>query len=831
MIRACRATARLAVPIAAAAFLTACGEQPAESVARDWSMLGEFCTDCHNDIELAGDLSFEGADPARVPEHPETWEKVVRKLRGDLMPPPGGPRPDGERAAEFVSALEQTLDAAAAAHEPEPGRVAVHRLNRTEYATAVEDLLGVSIDASAMLPKDVATDGFDNVAEALRVSPTHLDQYISAARDISAKAVGDPSASPERAEYHTERANRTVHVDGLPLGTRGGIAVEHYFPADGEYVFNVNVASVPASDLRAYPNGWLEYRHRLILTLDDVRVFEGELGGEEDLRAMDQEQISAVNAIKDRFRNVRLAVKAGYHTVSAAFVARSHAESDYRLHAFVPGETIPDVPRMQSIEIVGPYDASGIDEPTRSRERIFSCYPRNEQQELPCATEILTGLARGAFRRPVSEADLEPLLAFYQAGYEAGGFETGIQKGLMAILASTKFLFRAEPGGAPEGLEPGDAYAVDNLELAWRLAFFLWSRGPDEELLELAENGRLADENVYEQQVRRMLADPKSWSLVTNFAFQWLGVRRLEAIDPDPKLFPYFDEDLRDAFEREMELFLDSILRGPGTSVLDLLTARHTFVNERLARHYGIEGVRGDQFRRVELEDPNRAGLFGKGSVLMVTSYPDRTSPVLRGAWIMEYLLGTPPAAVPAGVETDLTPKPGDQPRSVRERLALHRTEPSCNHCHGVIDPIGQALENFSPIGDWRVVERDSGVAIDTHGRLAGGTEVSSPVDLRQALVEKPDLFVQALTEKLLTYALGRSVEYYDMPSVRAIVDEAAANGYEFSSIVMGIATSRPFRMRTVPEPASGNAVLAASGDDGSPVDRDSDRRTAGGGN
>ena len=788
----CRVAAGLAL-------LGACDGQPTEELAERWALLDEYCIDCHNDLEVAGELSLEGLGPAHVAEHPEIWEQVARKLRGDLMPPPGGPRPGGERVDGFVTALEASLDASAAARGPAPGRVVVHRLNRTEYATAVADLLDVRIDARALLPADVASDGFDNVAKVLRVSPTHLDQYISAAREIAAKAVGDPGAAPVRTEYRTDRENRTTHVAGLPLGTRGGLRAEHYFPADGQYVFNLNVASVPAADLRAYPHGWLEYEHRVILAIDGRKVFEGRLGGEDDLRAMDQQQIGAVDAIKARFRDVRINVKAGYREVVASFVARSRAESDYRLHSFVAGETVPDVPRMLGLEIVGPYAPSGIADATQSRARIFSCYPETEADELPCATQILSRLARGAFRRAVTDADLNPLLAFYREGAASGGFEAGIRLGLTAILASTKFLYRVEPGGPPAELEPGKTYAVTDLELAWRLAFFLWSQGPDEELLALAEQGRLREPAVYEQQIWRMLADKRSRSLVTNFAFQWLSVRRLEALDPDPKVYPNFNEDLRDAFRREMELFLDSILRDPNASVLELLTARHSFVNERLARHYGIASVRGDRFRRIELEDPQRFGLLGKGSVHMVTSYPDRTSPVLRGAWVMEHLLGAPPAPVPAGVETDLTPQPGDVPRSVRERLALHRSEASCNHCHGVIDPLGQALESFSPIGEWRVVERDSGVPIDSRGRLADGTEVASPADLRAALVAEPERFVRALAEKLLTYALGRGVEHDDMPVVRKIVAAAAADGYRFSALVMGIAKSQPFTMRVVP--------------------------------
>ena len=797
-----------ALGLACAALLSACAEQaPQTAVAEHWGMLDRYCTECHNDGEFAGDLSLEGVLPSAVAMRPETWETVVRKLRGDLMPPPGELRPDNAEVDEFVSSLEAYLDAAAAERGPEPGRVPLHRLNRTEYATAVEELLDVRIDAAAMLPGDIASDGFDNVAEVLSASPTHMDQYIGAARDISILAVGNPAPDPGRADYRSERENKTRHVDGLPLGTRDGLLVEHDFPADGEYEFNLNIASIPGSELRGYPYGWLEYQHRVVITIDGVEVFTDTIGGTEDSQALDQRQIQAVDEIRERFRNIRVPVAAGRRQVGAAFVARSFAEGDYLLQAIVPGEGVPDIPRLFGIEVIGPFNPTGIAGSTRSRERIFICTPENESDELPCATQILTHLARQAFRRPVDASDLEPLLGFYKAGREAGGFETGIQKGLMAILASTKFLYRAEPGAIPNS---GADYAISDLELAWRLSFFLWSQGPDQPLLELAEQGRLSEREVFEPQVRRMLADPRSRSLVTNFAFQWLGVRRLAAIDPDPRLYPNFDEDLRKAFRDEMALFLDSILRDK-RSVLDLLTAEHTFVNERLARHYGLPEIRGDQFRRVELEDPRRFGLFGKGSVLMVTSYPDRTSPVLRGAWIMEHILATPPTPAPPEVETDLAPIPGDIPRSVRERLELHRTEPSCNHCHGVIDPLGQALENYNAIGEWRVMERDSGVGIDSSGRLAGGRQVNGPADLRRALVDKPQRFVQALTEKLMTYALGRGLEFYDMPSVRAIVADAAREGYSFESIVLGITTSAAFRMRSAAEADSETIAASAA--------------------
>jgi hypothetical protein len=747
--------------------------------------------------------------PPDVATHAETWEKVVRKLRVDLMPPPGGARPEGPEVDGLVASLESYLDQLAVERGPEPGRVPLHRLNRTEYATAIEDLLAVRIDAAGMLPADISSEGFDNVAEVLRVSPTHLDQYMAAARDISILAVGNPAADPARADYRSDQANKTRHVDGLPLGTRDGLLVEHEFPADGDYELNLTISSIPGSELRGYPYGWLEYAHEVVITLDGVPVFTGSIGGAEDSLALDQRQIQGVDEIRSRFRNIRVPVTAGAHEVGAAFVARSFAEGDYLLESQLPGEGVPDVPRLYGMEIIGPFNPTGIAGITRSRERIFICTPQAEDEERPCAERILANLARRAFRRPVDAADLEPLLGFYSAAREAGGsFDVGVQKGLMAILASTKFLYRADPDLAAADPATSAGYAISDLELAWRLSFFLWSQGPDPELLALAEAGQLGDGPALEQQVRRMLADPRSLSLVTNFAFQWLDVRRLASMDPDPRLFPGFDEDLRYAFGKEMELFLDSVLRGGG-SVLELLTAEHTFVNERLARHYGIQGVRGDQFRRIVLDDPKRFGLFGKGSVLMVTSYPDRTSPVLRGAWIMEHVLATPPNPPPPDVETDLAPVAGDVPRSVRERLELHRTVTSCNHCHGVIDPLGQALENFDAVGEWRVRERDNGVPIDSTGRLAGGAEVNGPEDLRRAMLAEPRLLVQALTEKLMIYALGRGLQYYDMPTVRGIVATAAREGYDFDSIVLGVVRSPAFTMRGAV--AAGDEPLSAA--------------------
>ncbi len=801
-----------------AAWLAGCDRAPAESLDSEISALvGRYCMDCHNATERVADLSLEEASAAHLAEHPRIWEEVVRKLRGNIMPPPGGPRPDMEQTRHYVRVFEAALDRHAADHGPAPGRVGLHRLNRTEYARVIHDMLGLHIDARAMLPADTTSDGFDNIASVLGMSPTHLDRYIAAARDISLLAVGNPHADTVRSDYRSSLRNGTLHVEGLPLGTRDGMLIEHHFPADGEYVFNINVNSDSGTPLRAYPQGWIEHRHRLIITIDGEVVFTAELGGEEDSRAIDQHQMPAVQQIRNRFRDIRLHVPAGRREVGVTFIARNMAQDHYLLQSFVPGRGVPDVPRIFGTEIVGPYQPSGISGRLESRERIFVCYPQVAEDELPCARRIVTNLATQAFRRPVDESDLAPLLEFHHQGAEAGGFEAGIQNALFAILSSVDFLYRAEPGSPPAQAQPGSAYAITDLELAWRLAFFLWSQGPDQELLAVADAGRLSNDAVLEEQITRMLADPRSESLITNFAFQWLEVRRLRQLDPDPRLYPNFDEDLRNAFEREMHLFLDSILRAD-VSVIELLTADHTFVNDRLARHYGIPDVRTGRFRRVQLADSRRHGLLGKGSVLMVTSYPDRTSPVLRGAWIMEHLLATPSASPPPGVETNLTDVEGERPRSVRQRLEQHRTDPSCNHCHGVIDPLGQPLETFDVIGELRWRERDSGVAVDPGGVLAGsGQVVNGPDDLRRALAADPEQFVLALTEKLMTFALGRSVQYHDMPTVRAIVADAQRSGYRFESLIRGIVHSAPFRMRTVPQTTAPDGATTAMTGGGAP--------------
>ena len=750
------------------------------------ALIDAYCVGCHNARTKVGGLTLDGIDLANVGEHAEILEEAVRKLRGGLMPPPGSRRPPQAEVDAFVASLEGALDRAAAAH-PNPGRVALHRLNRAEYAAAIDDLFGLRVDAAALLPKDDEADGFDNVASVLSVSPSFLEQYISAARVVTNLALGNPAQRPTSLTYRPARGtDQGAHVDGLPLGTRGGLLAEHLFPADGDYKLNISGLAGAG-----YVRG-MEYQHTLIVTLDGSKVFEERIGGPDDLRAIDQQQASAVAAINGRFQNIPIAVSAGPHTVGVTFVARTYAESDEVLHSFRPGIGEDRIPRVSAVEIVGPFTNGGVSD-TPSRRRIFVCQPASEAEETACASRIFSNLARRAYRRPVTDQDVEAPLAFYRAAREQGDFESAVREALPAILASPKFLYRAER--TPTGVSAGAIHRLGDLELASRLSFFLTGRPPDDQLLGVATKGALSEARVLDGEVRRLLGDPRSGSLVSNFAFQWLKLRALDDADPDAVVFPNFDDSLREAFTREIALFIESIVRED-RSVLDLLAADHTFVNERLALHYGIPNVRGGQFRRVTLRDPNRWGLLGKGAVLTVTSYANRTAPVLRGAWILENILGTPPAAPPPDVEGFPENKDGEKARSVREIMEQHRARPSCNSCHGVMDPLGFALENFDAIGEWRDTDRHAATPIDASGQLVDGTPVAGPADLRRALLRRPEQFVQTATEKLMTYALGRSVEYYDMPAIRQIVRDTARDNYRFSAIVMGIVKSAPFQMR-----------------------------------
>ncbi len=768
-----------------------------QDVSGNWKLLETYCVECHNATDWAGGVAFDTMVPDTAADDAEIWEKAVRKMRGSLMPPPGKKQPDETSRVAFISTMESFLDQTAAGRS-RAGSVGLHRLNRTEYANAVEDLLGLRIDPEALLPRDDKSDGFDNAADVLKVSPAFLEQYISAARQVTVDAIGNPKARTQSRIYQgAPEANQYVHQEGLPLGTRGGMLIEHEFPADGDYEFTIN-GLVGAGYLWGVmdPN-------TLIITLDGVRVFEQKLGGDEDLEAVDVKQAMGVGAINDRFRNIRRHVKAGPHQVGVTFLAKTAAESNEILHGFVPvagmGQHVngdSDGPRIQNVEVKGPFNVAGVSE-TPSRRRIFSCRPVSAAQERPCAEQIFSSVARKAFRRPVTGADLAGAMAFYKLGRDQGGFETGIQKGLMAILVSPKFLYRAHT--PPPDARPGQAFRITDQDLASRLSYFLWSRGPDETLIQLAASRRLHEPEVLTAQVRRMLADPRAHALVTNFAFQWLNVHGLTLVEPDPNLFPDFSADLVEDFTKEIELFVGSIFDADG-SVLDLLSSDQTFVNERLALHYGVKGVRGGQFQRITWDESYRRGLLGKGAFLMATSYANRTTPVLRGAYILEKLLGTPPASPPPAVQAFVETQEGGVALTVRERLETHRNTPSCNQCHGVIDPLGIALENFNAVGQWRNKDIDAGSAIDAGGKLADGTPLKGPDDLRNALLARREQFVQTFTENLMTFALGRGMKYYDMPRVRAIVRDAAKQDYRLSAIVLGIVGSDAFQMDEVPQ-------------------------------
>lgn len=771
---------------------------PADDAERHFALLGQYCVECHNAAEYTAELALDTMSPNEIGADAEVWEKVVRKLRGRMMPPPGGPRPGTGEVDALVGWLEARLDAAAP--EPSPGYVTLHRMNRTEYGNAVRDLLALEVDPEALLPVDGAEDGFDNIANALQVSPSFIDQYLNAARTLAARAVGDPAPRPVGVPYRIPSTGQPFYVEGLPLGTRGGALIEHDFPSDGEYLLNIGDL---VSGLWGFNQ---EHEHTLIATIDGRMFFELEIGGGEDLEQLDQIGAPAVDEINARLKNIPFTTTAGPHKLGVTFLHRSFAESDRHLHALTPGGGQDAVLTIDLVEIFGPVEATGLSM-TASRAKIFSCYPDTPSENETCARQIVADLAAEAFRGASTEDDMGRLMALYAQGARQGGFEQGVEYALSGILAHPKFLYRLEP--VRDDLAAGTARALTSVELASRLSFFLWSTIPDERLLDIAGKGGFEDPATLEREVLRMLADPRAETLASNFAHQWLGLGELEAIDPDPVIFNDVAGNLRENLVTEAALFVDSVFRRDG-SVLELLTATHTFLNEDLALHYGINDIRGKRFRRVELDDPNRFGLLGKGGVLMVSSYPNRTSPVLRGAWLLEHLLGTPPAAPPPDVEALVENVAGEAAASVRARLEAHRTDPSCNSCHGIIDPLGFALENFDAVGRWRNKDRLAGTPIDASGVLADGTPVDGPVELCAALLERPEQFVQTLTEKLMIYGLGRSLEYQDMPTVRSIVDAAAREDYRFRSIVLGIVKSAQFRQKGTPS-APGADMLSAS--------------------
>jgi cytochrome c5 len=775
------------------------GQQtPTES---DRALVDKYCVTCHNARTKSAGLILDkdAVDLTRVADRADVWEKVVRKLHGRMMPPQGSPRPDQATLDALAASLETSIDRVALT-KPNPGRSPLHRLNRSEYAAAVRDVLALDIDATALLPADDEANGFDNIADVLRVSPTLLEQYLAAARTISALAVGDPAITPVGTVYRVppDRA-QADHIEGLPLGTRGGILVRHNFPLDATYEFNV----VLLQNIVGYVPG-LEWPHQLEISIDGQRVFVAPVGGEDDNKLSDTNLAQTKETLDKRLRT-RVPVKAGPHAVGVTFIRKNSAASDEPLQPFTRNLDLQDmngVPIINFMQITGPFAATGRGE-TPSRRRIFVCMPAAESNtggpaaakassdERGCAKRVLATIARRAYRRPVTEAEIGEILRFYDAGRARATFDRGIEDALAFVLASPRFLFRAEPD--PPAVADGAIYPVSDLELASRLSFFLWSTVPDDELVSVAAQGKLKDPAVLDKQVRRMLADPKSKALIDNFAAQWLFLRNLQSFIPDSDEFPNWDDNLRQAMRQETSLFFESIMRED-RSVLDLLTANFTFINERLARHYGIPNVYGSQFRRVTIADDNRRGLLGQGSVLAVTSYPNRTSPVLRGKYILENILGTPPPSPPANVPPLKETGEGGKVLSLRALMEQHRANPACATCHRVMDPLGFSLENFDATGKWRT--KDVAGVVDASGQLADGTPVDGPVALRKAILKHPEQFVRTMTEKMLTYGLGRGLEYYDMPVVRSIARDAAAQNYRFSSIVMGIVRSAPFQMK-----------------------------------
>ncbi|HEX5431784.1 MAG TPA: DUF1592 domain-containing protein, partial [Bryobacteraceae bacterium] len=685
------------------------------------AFLNKYCVVCHNQRLKTAGLMLDKMDVEHVAYGAQTWEKVLLKLHGGMMPPQGRPRPDQAMLGQFLSYLETSLGRAAAAN-PNPGHASLHRLNRTEYGNVIRDLLDLNIDVSSMLPADDEANGFDNIADVLKVSPSLMEQYLAASNQVASLAVGDPSIGAVSQIYRVPPdLAQSEHIEGLPLGTRGGILIHENFPLNGDYDFSVSLLQ----NIVGYVTG-LEYAHQLEISIDGARVFLAPVGGEEDNKMSDANLGVAKDALDARLK-ARVHVSAGPHAVAVAFLRRDSAESDEPLQPFTRDldlQNMNGIPLIDHVQITGPFNATGPGD-TPSRRRIFSCRPVKTSEELPCARRILSTLARRAYRRPLKESDLETLLSFYQAGRNRGTFDTGIENVLRLILTSPNFIFRAEP--APTNTAPGTNYKIGDLALASRLSFFLWSSIPDDELLKVAAQGRLSQPAVLEKEVRRMLADPRSESLVNNFADQWLYLRNLNSQTRDPNLFPNFDENLRRAFRTETELFFQSIIRED-RSVLDLMNADYTYVNERLAKNYGIPNVYGSQFRRVTIADENRRGLLGQGSILAVTSEANRTSPVKRGKFILENILGTPPPPPPPNVPALKDSYGSAKAQTLRELMEEHRKNPACASCHKIMDPLGFSLENFDADGRWRT--REAGGAIDASGQLADGTKVNGPVSL-----------------------------------------------------------------------------------------------------
>ena len=759
-------------------------------VAEAQRVVDRTCSRCHNDGTLAGNLSLAGFDVAHPERFPAVAEQMIRKLLAGMMPPAGAARPDEVALAGLADTLAARLDAAAAA-SPNPGRRTFQRLNRSEYGRSVRDLLDLEVDVAAFLPPDTISHGFDNIADVQTLSPTLMEGYLRAASRISTAAVGDRDAAASEATFKVPRtASQMRHIEGAPFGTRGGLSVLHNFPADGEYVFRMM--------LHGEPTG------RLFGTTDaDGEQLEVSIDGERVALLDVDPFLSESDPTGLNMQTVPIAVRAGSHRVSAAFIERftgvvddliapiEHTLADTQIGTAY-GITL--LPHLRDLSIVGPYRVTGVSE-TPSRRAIFSCRPTSPADEMTCAREIVTRLAARAYRRPLGEADRAGLMRFYEDGRAGADFEAGIRTALRAILASPHFVFRVEQ--VPAGVAPGENYRLGDLELASRLSFFLWGTAPDRELVQLADEGVFSDPVSLRQQARRMLEDPRSEALATRFATQWLRLQDLERLFPDALNYPQYDKTLSNAMRRETELFFAHLVRAD-RPVTELLTADYTFVNERLAKHYDMPNVTGHRFRKVTAIDEHRRGLLGHGSVLASTSFANRTSPVLRGKWVMEVLLGSPPPPPPPNVPDleEVDDADGDRLLSVRERLEAHRASPACSSCHRMMDPIGLALENFDVTGAWRI--KDNGVPIDASGELYDGTPLAGPGDLRAALMARSETFITTFTESLMAYALGRRVEYYDMPAVRAIVREAAEQQNRMSAFVLGVVGSAAFQMSRV---------------------------------
>jgi hypothetical protein len=780
------------------------GGRPVEDPHR--AMVATYCVTCHNSRLKTGGLTLEALDLQNAPADGAIWEKALRKLRGHQMPPPGSPQPAQKDVDSFVAWMENALDAAAKGPQagPTAGYVPIQRLNRTEYAATVKALVGVDVNPKEVLPQDIQVDGFDNIAAALSVSPAFLDQYVTAARHVAQLAVGNPNPRVSSVKYSIA-ANENPDIP-LPLGTRGGIRFKHNFPADGEYRVTINNLAVGP-----YSNA-LENESTVVILIDGRTVFRKPIGGLADLALADRTAGTGRSQIMDRFAKIPVQVKAGVRDVVVAFIDRSHVETGELFekpqgYGGLTGSQAPTDRRahlVDGVEVAGPFNPTGVST-TPSRALIFICDPRTQEktaEESSCARQITENLARRAFRRPAAAEDMQRLMPFYEAGRKDGGtFEQGIEQVVAAVLVSPQFLYRAIEG--KKGTAPDTEFALTDLELASRLSFFLWNTGPDEELLTLASANGLTRPAALEKQVKRMLADPRASSLVTSFAMKWLTLTNLDQVIPDPKLFPAFDEQLRHDFSMEAEAFIGSIF-SEDRGVLELLTADYTFLNERLASHYGISGVRGNQFRKVTLTDKGllgneRRGLLGKGAVLLRTSYGDRTSPVLRGAWVLDKLQGTPPTPPPPDTATDLSQKAGEQPKTVRARLEQHRDKASCRMCHGVIDPTGLALENFDAIGQWRTMDTQANAPIDASTVLPNGVPINGVVELRAQLADHPATFARTVTERLMMYAVNRQLEYFDMPQIRAIVRASAKDNYRLSSLILGIVNSDAFRKQGSP--------------------------------